>query len=457
MADSNGHLPSAAATGTTYPVAVDARTRPLPAHALLCAIGITLTACSDRAADESPGQQSPGHPSPGQQSPGHPSPGQAPPGARQVQDVAAEQLVEAILEECHRPLRRRMQRVKVTVTLPDQRRLLIQAELPDKARVSEAKSDYLLRDGEVHRIDQPNDRGAEPAHAIDAQLVRRLVRIVDAASFGPLYRATACQRDGDHFVLTDKAGTKTLLHLHPGTILPSSLGYGEQTVRFDNYLRTKTTWIVNSATLPPLGSCDVLFEDGGILIPAKFFDVPSEADDGKDNKQDPGERVRMTAPGNARERESAAPTLTNGRAARWVLLEPSTDWAMRHAAYEPVHAELVRQNQQIFGFPMLWQEDGERRFAIPFRQRKGGPALAAPPEWQIGSGGATRMLVVYPDSGSVEDRIRTGTAVLERALINRKLKAIGPIIAQPFIHLHRETPSAAKLRACKVRLSVRVQ
>ena len=114
---------------------------------------------------------------------------------------------------------------------------------------------------------------------------------------------------------------------------------------------------------------------------------------------------------------------------------------------------------------MLWQEHGITHFAIPFRQRKGGPALKAPPEWRISGSDATRMLVVCPainpgddpDKASVEDRIRKGTSLLNRALVNRKLKALGPIVAQPFIHLHRGTPDAAKLSDCKVRMSVRVQ
>lgn len=369
-----------------------------------------------------------------------------------VQDVADDELVEAILNECHRPLRKRMQQVKVTITLPDQRRLLIQADLPDRARVSEAKRDYLLRDGEVHRIDKAGEQESAQARAASDQFVKQLVRIVDATSFGPLNRATSCSKDGDHFVLTDKAGTQTLLHLFESTLLPRSFTYGKQVVRFDDYLRTKTTWVVNKATLSPLGTCEVFYEDGGILIPKGFFDVPAVG-----GKEDPGARVRMTAPGNVREQESTTPMLVAGRAAKWVLLEPSASWAERHENYVPVHAELEHQNQQIFGFPMLWQEGGSSRFAIPFRQRKNGPQLQAPPDWQIAGSDRTRMLVVYPDKGSVEDRIRTGSALLQRALINQKLKALGPIIAQPFIHLHRDTPDAAKLNDCKVRMSVRVR
>ncbi len=423
-------------------------------------IGIALSSCNrEPEPSNQPGAIGSGNGSAGNHAAGNT---QAPANARKVADVADHKLVEAILNECHGPLRKRMQQVKVTVTLTDGRRLLVQADLPDRARIGEARNDYLLRDGQVHRLSKPNDDN--PGDAI-AELIKPLVRIVDAASFGPLYRATACRQDGDHFVLVDKAGTTTLLHLFEDTLLPRSFTYGTQVVRIDDYLRTKTTWIVNKASLIPLGTCGVFFEDGGILIPNGFFDAPTEG-----NNKDPNERVRMTAPGTVREQESPTPILVDGRAAKWALLEASDGWtsdawAKRHEAYLPVYEELDGQKQQIFGFPMLWQEHGTNHFAIPFRQRKGGPALKAPPQWRISGSDATRMLVVYPainpgddpDKASVEDRIRKGTSLLNRALVNRKLKALGPIVAQPFIHLHRGTPDAAKLSDCKVRMSVRVQ
>jgi hypothetical protein len=46
---------------------------------------------------------------------------------------------------------------------------------------------------------------------------------------------------------------------------------------------------------------------------------------------------------------------------------------------------------------------------------------------------------------------------LGRPATNRSLQTIGPIVAQPFIHLHRGVPDSAKLTNCKVRVSVRIQ
>ena len=54
-------------------------------------------------------------------------------------------------------------------------------------------------------------------------------------------------------------------------------------------------------------------------------------------------------------------------------------------------------------------------------------------------------------------RIRTGTELLQRAVANRKFQVLGPIIAQPFLHLHDGAPNQSKLQNCKVRVSVRIQ
>jgi len=407
---------------------------------------LLLSSCgSDAPSGQTPSEQ----PSAGK---AEPPPQGTPKNARKVDEVAAEQLVAAILDECHKPLRKRMQQVKIRVTLPAGRSLLVQADLPDLARITEGRRNHLWRNQTAHRLGEPDASESADEQKANREMVAPLVRIVDAAAFGPLYRAKTCTKNGDHYVLTDAAGTKTELRLFEGTLLPRSLTCAGRTVRIDDYLRTKTTWVVNKVTHAALGTCDVFFEDGGILIPRGFFDLPSEQ-----GSQNPDENIRVTAPGVVRERESTTPILVKGSAAKWVLIEASPDWQQRHERLLPVHEELVRQNQRIFGFPMYWQQGGKDYFAVPFRQREDGPALKAPADWQLSGSAQTKMLVVYPDTGNVAARIRTGTALLQRALTNRKLKALGPIVAQPFVHLQNGPPTEKKRNNCKVRMSVRVQ
>lgn len=441
-------MPDFAPPGTTDRVAAEARLQPRDAtdKALQLAgtaLGIVLlSAC---------GGENPGGTTPSGKTAS--SPQGAPKNARKVDEVAAEQLIAAILDECHKPLQRRMQQVKIRVTLPAGRNLLVQADLPDLARITEGRRNHLWRDQTAHRLGEPDAAESEAEQKANRELIAPIVRIVDAAAFGPLYRAKTCTKSGDHYVLTDAKGTKTELRLFQGTLLPRSLSYAGREIHINDYRRTtKTTWIVSKVTHAPLGTCDVFFEDGGILIPRGFFDLPSAQ-----SSQPRNDNIKVNAPGVVRERESTTPIVVKGSAARWVLLPASSDWQQRHERLLPVHEELVRQNQRIFGFPMYWQQAGEQFFAVPFRQREGGAVLRAPADWQLSGSDQTKMLVVYPDQGNVNKRIETGTALLQRALTNRRLKAIGPIVAQPFVHLQNGPPTDKKLNNCKVRMSVRVQ
>lgn len=368
--------------------------------------------------------------------------------------IADEQLLQAILDECHRPLQRRMQQVKVSVTLPDARRIQVQADLPDRARVFWGTRDYLWTDQQLSRLDAGKANATAIEREANRALIPALVRIADAIAFGPLYRASKCQRRGEDFVLTEPSGATTTLQLHEQTLLPKALIYGDETVRFDGYLRTKTSWVVNRVSTAALGTCDAIFDDGGVLFPADFFQQPNQPAESATPGAPP---LSMTAPGTVRERESATPILETGKAMQWVVLAAGDDWTRRHELYTPVHQELEAQNQQIFGFPMLWQEDDQQLLGVPFRTREDGKEFAAPEGWQIRNSPETKLLVVYPPNGTVAERIRDGSAQLLRAATNRSLQTIGPIVAQPFIHLHRGVPDSAKLKNCKVRVSVRIQ
>lgn len=375
-----------------------------------------------------------------------------------VASIDAADLVQAVLDECHKPVAQRMSRVMVSVTLPDAteaqpRRLLVQADLPHRARVREGLREHLWVKQQIHRLDAGAQE--EPIETREARRaeVEPLVRIVDAVAFGPLYRAKGCQRLGDGFAITDAAGKMTTLRLHPGTLIPRSLTYTDgRTVHFDDYLRTASTWIVSRATLSPLGACQVVFEDGGMLFADEFFAPP-----GSSTTPKPTENVHMPAPGVVKESESTTPITVIGKAVRWVVLDAGDDWQQRHELYTPVHDELEEQNQRIFGFPMIWEQDGKTMLGAPFKQREGGKELQAPTGWRIESSPATAQLVVYPNTGTVAERIAAGTTLLRRTALNRKLKMIGPIVAQPFVHLHEGVPSTEKLADCKVRMSVRIE
>jgi hypothetical protein len=446
-------LPLRSLASTTLGVAVEARRHLRWMTSLGCICLATLISCAPDAGSIDAGNgQTGGSPTkpPVAQDANAQKP---PPGARTVdrEGILAKKLVAAILDECHRPLSKRMGQVRVAITLPSKRRLVVQADLPDRARVHEGKRKFLVIDQKVYRLDNGAASEAAAEREANRSRIQPLLRMVDAIAFGPLYRAIKCDRAGDDFVLTDKHGTTTTLQLHTNTLLPRALIYADnQTVRFDDYRRTNSTWVVKKATLAPLGTCETFFEDGGLTFSSNFFTPPGA-------QAIPGEQFHITPPGVVRESESSNPIKVIGKAVQWVVLAVGDDWAQRHELYAPVHAELEEQNQRIFGFPMIWRRDGQKLLGAPFKMRDGGKAFIAPAGWELASSPQTIQLVVYPPSGNVAERIETGTAQLRRAVANRKLKMIGPIVAQPFVHLHEGAPGKSKLANCKVRVSVRIE
>lgn len=375
------------------------------------------------------------------------SPSRPPVGARRVAaaELRPEGLVEAVLEECHRPLRARMQRVKATVELEGEAPLLLQAALPDRARIRAGKDEWLVVDGRVRAL-----TGAAVSPP-EAQRLRDIVAVVDAAAFGPLYRAASCARADDAYTLLDDSGRPTQLTLFAQTLLPSSFHRWEDRVDVLDYLRTPTSWVARLLAHPRLGPCRVVFEDGGVQFPDGYFDRPGDG-------AQPRKVIRAPVPGVVVETQSPTPIVVDGKATQLVMLPAPGDWAARHDAYRPVVEELQLQGQRIAGFPCLFvDEDRSGLMAAPFRQRPGGDRFAAPDGFVLSEVPAQRILVVYPPDGDVDARVAAGRRLLERALANRGLVAAGPMIAQPFLHLHEAPPTPAELSAASVRVWVPIE
>ncbi|MBX3465208.1 MAG: hypothetical protein KF830_18730 [Planctomycetes bacterium] len=368
-------------------------------------------------------------------------------GPRQVDlaTIAADALVDAVLDECHRPLRGRVDRIAATVELPDggERRLF--AHLPDRLRVVGPDGSFLLLDGAVHQL---HADGAEPAAPAAARQVERLRTLLDGALLGPLHRAQGCQRTGPTtWAVRQADGTDLTLELRPGTLLPQRLGQ----VRFVDFLRTRTTWVVQQAELDGLGLCRLRFVFDDLAWAPDFFTLrarPAAA-------ATVGARVRL--PVAAGEARSAEPFLVDAAATRWLVVEDPGDWAERSARYAPLHDELLRQQQHVAGFPLLWQQDGRRWLAAPFRRRAEGPEFVPPAGCTLQDAAAGRWLVVYPPDGDFAARLADGERRLREALAAMALGAAGPVVAQPFVHLEEGPPSDAALATPVVRMSVPVR
>lgn len=366
--------------------------------------------------------------------------------------IADADLVGAVLDECHKPLRGRMDRIAAEVRLADGTTWRAYAKLPDALRATGPSGQFLCRGGEVFRLGEAVAEPTEVADGVRLQL-RALQALLDAASLGPLYRATGCQRTGaGEYALAQPIGPAWTLRLREGTLLPANLRCGDREVQIHGHLRTATTWIVDRAETAPLGICAITFEFADLAWSDDFF-APPQA------RRSPAaaERPRIPFVQGGAEPRSASPILVEGRAVEWIVLDDPGAWADRAAAYAPVHAELLRQNQSIAGFPILQRDGARALLAVPFRARDPQQPLQAPAGWQRRAVPASRLLVVYPPDGDFEARCAAGERLLREAAAAQSLKVLGSAVYQPFLHLHEGTPPAERLAAPVVRVSLPVE
>lgn len=367
------------------------------------------------------------------------------PRAVDVAAIPGERLADAVLQECHAPLRGAMARLAATVTLPDGRVVNAFVELPERLRAQSSAGLFVLRGEATRRLD--GGEAATPAQQDEARALRTLL---DAAAFGPLHRAARCARvDANTFDVVEAGGATARVTLRPGTLLPSRIAGKGGAVEVHDYLRTQTTWIARELTAPGLGRCRVRFDTGAIDWSADAFAWPDEA------PREPA-RPRLPAPGGGGEPQSATPVLAPGKPTRWACVRDPGDWPARAAAYAPLHAELARQGQQIAGFPLLFEQDGARWLAAPFRRREGGAEFAMPAGWDVREVGGDE-LVCYPDGGDVAEKVATGERLLRAALRAQGRTATGPVTAQAFVRLEDGAPEAGKVATAKVRVAVRVE
>jgi len=377
--------------------------------------------------------------------------GPRPPDPRAVDTAALADaaVVDAVLDECHRPLRGGLDRIAATIRLPDGTEARLFAQLPDKLRAIVGREPFLAIGDRVVRLAEGD---AGDANADDAARVLRLRSLLDAATLGPLHRATACRRVGPAtFDVEQPDGSTTRLELRAGTLLPQSFANARGIVNLREHFRTPAnTWIVTRAELDGLGSCAVQFEFADLAWDTDFFALPRE----RATKPD---RARMQMPLASGEPRSTVPVLVDFKAAQRVVVDDPGTWSERAAIYAPLHTEVERQDQQIAGFPQLWTENGRRRLGLCFRRRVDGPEFARPDGWNVMAVPEGKWLVVYPANGDVDAKIAAGTAALEAGLTELGLRATGPITSQPFLHLQEGAPDAAKLEAPVVRVAVPVR
>jgi hypothetical protein len=359
-------------------------------------------------------------------------------------------VVSAVLTECHAGLRG-MDQVLLQVTLPAGTVAQVQGRLPDRLRIQSTDgSTLLLRDGVAYAL---RSGTAVALQGDDLAQAKAIALLCDAAALGPLHRVTGVERTGAFaFALTQPDGSKWSLHLQPNTLLVDRLRGPLGEVRILEHLHTATTWMVRRAEIAPLGACTVQFISNDVAMDEQLFALPNEARAAStpEPKSTAGNRVG----GEARPKE---PQLDAQKAARWLICDDPGDWPSRAAVVQQRADALAAAGQKLAGFPFYFRDGNRACLGIGFRAQAPDKAWSPPQGWEVREQEAGRVLVVFPEGDNYEARLQRGEAQLRAALAEQKLEALGPIRAQPYLHLEEGLPAEEKRNSPVVRMSVRVR
>src|SRR5262245_9473190 len=369
-----------------------------------------------------------------------------------VVDVAAlpaDQVPQLLVRACHGSIAG-MDRFAALVRLPEGDELSVCGVLPDRLRVQWPDGAiHLLADGHAER--RIGADGHAELSGAAALRMRAMLTLLDAAALGPVRRATACTRTGPRmFTLTQPAGPPWQLTLAEHALLVDELRSGEFAVRVVDHLRTSQsqTRIVRTATVDPLGLCQIRFDAVGIPWEDAVFDAARPATRG--TQQWP---LTIGAPAQPR-----TPVIEAMRAWRWVVVPDPVDWRERAAVVQRYAKELQAGGQHV-AFAGFIAEGERLLLVIPFRPADdtGQRPFQVPADWTVREVPAGRALVVFPPDGDVAQRTAIGERLLRDELTARGLVATGPVLAQPFLHLDEGLPDSKALAAPAVRVSVAVR
>lgn len=377
------------------------------------------------------------------------------PDAARAIDVAAlpaDQVVGMVLRECHGTMAG-LERCAAKVTLPDGEVLQVFAHLPDRLRVQFA-------DGAVHfLVDDHADRwiaGTMQRTDLDGEAAARLRALrdlIDVATLGPLHRAIGCQRTGPRtFDLAQPRQLPWQLTLAHDTLLVDAMTGPHGTVQVTDHLRTSTTWVVRKAIVAPLGECQIRFDSRDVLWDESMFAPPPPPTAVDDARRGNGRTIQIGAPS-----MPSTPTLEPMRAVRWLVVDDPVDWTHRAETVQQCLRTLTGQGQTLAGFQGLLRDGDRMRLVIPFRAERTDAKATLPADWDIRDLPAGRALVVFPPRSDLPTAFADGERLLLRALADQRLEAIGPILAQPYLHLDEQAPTADEVRAPVVRVSVAVR
>ncbi len=348
---------------------------------------------------------------------------------------------------------RGMDRMLLQITLPDATVLQVQTALPTMLRSQSSDGvTQLLRNGAAIEL-----RNGEKATLTGSELTQTLalLALCDAATLGPLRRASQCRRIGPYaFELVQQDGSSWQLQLRPNTLLPAQLGGPFGNVEFLEHLHTATTWILRRARLAPLGECTLRFVANDLPADDTQFELPKTA---PKDALDPAVETSPKPRQMGRESQPTSPQIEVSKPVRWLICDDPGNWPARQQLVQLLATTLTNGGQSFAGFPCYFHEKDRARLAIGFRAKPDNAPFTPPIGYEIRDLQAGNVIVVFPVAGDYAERVALGETQLRAELRARQRTAAGPICAQPYLHLEEGLPPPEKLAAPVLRMSVAVR
>lgn len=228
---------------------------------------------------------------------------------------------------------------------------LVSFALPDRLRYSPGDGPEMLLLGD-EAWGWTGDQAAAPLQGDDLRRLRQLRALLAATYLEPLYRASDLRRN-DRVLEFVVEGSPWRLELRADDLLPSVLTGPDLEVQFLELLDRPNGCLPSRVRLGSLGERILSLRDAGRPIPEAMLRPPDDSTPARADLVISGKRPTRT------------PEVQRVPAGTWIVVDDPGSWEQRRRTGAELGSRLYALGQLNSGDPLLFEEDGQDRFAIP--------------------------------------------------------------------------------------------